>query len=111
VPTSGSGKTDRAALVAVAEQLIARRAQEPAPAAVYSDELERELAGIWTEVLGVPVIERERPVLQYGAHSLNIFAALGQVQQRFGVAVQLVEFFRAPTVATLATLVRQAAAR
>jgi hypothetical protein len=36
---------------------------------------------------------------------------LGQVQQRYGVAVQLVEFFRSPTVATLATLVRQDAAR
>jgi amino acid adenylation domain-containing protein len=107
VPTSPSGKTDRAALVALAEALIAQPAEEPAPAAEYADELERELAEIWAEVLAVPVIERDRPVLQYGAHSLNIFAVLGQVQQRYGVTVQLVEFFRSPTVATLATLVRQ----
>ncbi|KFZ81434.1 amino acid adenylation protein [Amycolatopsis sp. MJM2582] len=107
VPTSRSGKTDRAALVALAEQVSARRAESPAPAAEYADDLERELAAIWAEVLGVPQVERDRPVLEYGAHSLNIFTVVGQVQERYGVAVQLVEFFRSPTVATLATLVRQ----
>ncbi|HEY1574713.1 MAG TPA: amino acid adenylation domain-containing protein [Pseudonocardiaceae bacterium] len=110
VPTSGSGKTDRVALLAVAEQVVAERAEDTAPAAEYADDLERELAEIWAEVLSVPVVERDRPVLQYGAHSLNIFTVLGQVQERYGVAVQLVEFFRAPTVATLAGLVRKAAA-
>jgi acyl carrier protein len=110
VPTSGSGKTDRVALLAVAEQVVAERAEDTAPTAEYADDLERELAEIWAEVLSVPVVERDRPVLQYGAHSLNIFTVLGQVQERYGVAVQLVEFFRAPTVATLAGLVRKAAA-
>lgn len=110
VPTSGSGKTDRAALLALAERVVAERAEDTVPAAEYADDLERELAGIWAEVLSVPVVERDRPVLQYGAHSLNIFTVLGQVQERYGVAVQLVEFFRAPTVATLAGLVRKAAA-
>ncbi|MFC3454868.1 non-ribosomal peptide synthetase [Amycolatopsis speibonae] len=107
VPTSRSGKTDRAALVTLAERLSAQRAATPAPAAEYADDLERELAGIWAEVLGVPQVERDRPVLEYGAHSLNIFTVVGQVQERYGVAVQLVEFFRSPTVATLAALVRQ----
>ncbi|RSN24767.1 non-ribosomal peptide synthetase [Amycolatopsis sp. WAC 01416] len=107
VPTSRSGKTDRAALVVLAERLSAQRAATPAPTAEYADDLERELAGIWAEVLGVPQVERDRPVLEYGAHSLNIFTVVGQVQERYGVAVQLVEFFRSPTVATLAALVRQ----
>jgi len=107
VPTSRSGKTDRAALVALAELRRAEQAAVPAPAAEYADDLERELAAIWAEVLDVPVVERGRPVLEYGAHSLNILAVMGQVQERYGVAVQLVEFFRSPTVATLAQLVRQ----
>ena len=107
IPTSRSGKTDRATLVALAERLSAQRAASPAPVAEYADDLERELAGIWAEVLGVPLVERDRPVLEYGAHSLNIFTVMGQVQERYGVAVQLVEFFRSPTVATLAAQVRQ----
>lgn len=109
VPTTSSGKTDRAALLALAAE--AAEAVVEAPAVEYADELERDLAAIWAEVLGVPAVERDKPVLQYGAHSLNIFTALGQVQERFGVSVQLVDFFRSPTVATLAGLVRQETAR
>jgi acyl-coenzyme A synthetase/AMP-(fatty) acid ligase/acyl carrier protein len=110
VPTSASGKTDRTALVALAAGLQEHPA-EPAPAAEYADELERELAEIWAGVLGVAVVERDRPVLEYGAHSLNIFTVVGLVQERYGITVQLVEFFRAPTVANLAGLVRQDGAR
>jgi len=109
VPTSGTGKTDRKALLALAEQSIDRQAGESAPVAEYADDLERELAGIWAELLGVPTVERDRPVLSYGAHSLNIFTALNTVQERFGVAVQVVDFFRSPTVANLAALVREGA--
>jgi amino acid adenylation domain-containing protein len=106
VPTSGTGKTDRTALVAMAEKLIAERAEEPGAEVVYADDLERELAGIWSEVLDATGIEPDRPVLAYGAHSLSILAALGQVRERYGVAVPLAEFFKSPTVANLATLLR-----
>jgi len=107
VPTTGSGKTDRDALVAQAQQLLALQGADAAGhGADYADDLERELAGIWAELLGVDGIGRDRPVLEYGAHSLNIFTALAQVEQRFGVTPPLMDFFRSPTVATLAELVR-----
>ncbi len=72
----------------------------------YHDELERELAGIWAGVLNVEGIVRDRPVLEYGAHSLNIFTVLAEVQERYGVPVPMIDFFGSPTVATLADLVR-----
>jgi acyl carrier protein len=103
IPTTASGKTDRDALV--------RLADEPVPdpvASDYADQLERELAEIWGEILGVDGIPREDAVLQHGAHSLNIFTALAQVQERYGVAVPMADFFRSPTIATLARLVRGA---
>jgi acyl carrier protein len=108
VPTTAAGKTDRRALTTLADRLVADQRTDAlagAPAG-YADEVERAIAEIWSTVLTVPVVERDRPVTEYGAHSLNIFAALGQVQQHFGVAVQPVDFFRSPTVATLAALVR-----
>lgn len=108
VPTSAMGKTDRTALAAVAEQRIAaeQRPTDGAQPAGHADELERRLAAIWAGVLGVPEVLRDVPVLRYGAHSLTIFTALAQVQQECGVAVPLVDFFRTPTVAALARLVR-----
>ena len=106
VPTTGSGKTDRDALLEQAEQLLTEAAAVPVGPVEYADDIERELAAIWGEVLGVDGILRDRPVLAYGAHSLNIFTALAQVEQRFGVTPPVVGFFRLPTIANLAELVR-----
>jgi amino acid adenylation domain-containing protein len=110
VPTSTAGKTDRGALLRLAGERIAeRRGEEVAAPARYDSPLEEELAGIWAEVLKVDAVERDRPVLEYGAHSLSIFTALAQVQAKYGVTLQVVDFFRSPTVATLAEMVRAAA--
>jgi acyl-coenzyme A synthetase/AMP-(fatty) acid ligase len=107
VPTSATGKTDRGALLAQADDLLARTAVETAAApADYADDLERELADIWGTLLGVEGIPSHRSVLEFGAHSLNVFTALAQVQQRYGVMPPMVDFFRSPTIATLAGLVR-----
>ncbi|GAA0706621.1 non-ribosomal peptide synthetase [Dactylosporangium roseum] len=107
VPTTGTGKTDRDALLAQADDLLAASAAASAAAPTeYADDLERELAGIWDELLGVDGIPPDRPVLEFGAHSLNVFTALAQVQQRYGVMPPMVEFFRSPTITTLAGLIR-----
>jgi acyl carrier protein len=107
MPTTATGKTDRDALVRLADQLVAeRRSAQDTEAEDYADELERELAAVWTVVLGVTGIPRSEPVFEHGAHSLNIFTALAQIEDRFGVAVPMVDFFRSPTIAALAGLVR-----
>jgi amino acid adenylation domain-containing protein len=107
IPITPTGKTDRNALRRHAEDQIAARNEEAgAVEVVYADELEAELAGLWSQLLGVEGILRDRPVLDYGAHSLLVLAALAQVEQRYGVAAPIIDFFRTPTVATLADLVR-----
>jgi len=106
VPVSGTGKTDRAALTALADDLVSQRAAEPAPRVDYLDEIERGLAAIWAEILGVEGIVRDRSLLEYGAHSLNMFTAFAKIDERYGVSVPMLPFFRSPTIATLADLVR-----
>ncbi len=107
VPTSSTGKTDRTAVVRLADELIeARNAAASSTEIYYADDLERDLATLWSGLLGVEGIVRDRPVLDYGAHSLTIFTALAQVEVRYGVVPPIVDFFRSPTVATLADLVR-----
>jgi amino acid adenylation domain-containing protein len=105
MPTTATGKTDVDALTALAGELVDKR-RGVTTQAEYADDLERELAEIWAAVLEVPTVTRDRPVMAYGAHSLNIFTALAQVQERYGVAVPVAGFFESPTVATLADLVR-----
>jgi amino acid adenylation domain-containing protein len=109
IPTTASGKTDRDALTRLADELLAEQTTEVAIAAAeYVDDLERELAVLWSKALGVDAIPRERPVLEYGAHSLNIFTVLAEVQERYGQPVPMSEFFGSPTIASLAELVRGA---
>ncbi|GIE90982.1 non-ribosomal peptide synthetase [Actinoplanes regularis] len=107
VPTTPTGKTDRDELVRRAEALLLeRQAEESADDIAYADDLERDLAALWAGVLGVEGIQPDRPLVEYGAHSLNIFTTLAETQERYGVPVPLVDFFASPTVRTLAALVR-----
>jgi len=106
VPTTPTGKTDRDALLRLADELLVDQQSADTGEVTYADELERDLAGLWGRVLDVEGIQPDRPLIEYGAHSLNIFTTLAEVQEHYGVAVPLVDFFATPTVATLAELIR-----
>jgi amino acid adenylation domain-containing protein len=107
IPTSRTGKTDRNSLVELADQLIADDQGQPyAVRAHYADELERELADIWAAVLATNGIGRDQSLLDHGAHSLNIITAFTQIRERYGAIVPVPDFFRSPTIAMLAELVR-----
>lgn len=111
IPTMGSGKTDRVALGRIVDELLTTQRQDEVPAVVeYASELERELAAVWSDVLKVDGILRDRPVLEYGAHSLNIFTTFVQIQQTYGITLTMGEFFASPTIATLAAMVSSAQA-
>ncbi|MFI5844842.1 amino acid adenylation domain-containing protein [Catenuloplanes sp. NPDC051500] len=108
VPTTPTGKTDRDALLRLADELLTAQQSAETTDAAYTDELERELAELWGGVLDVQGIRPDRSLIEYGAHSLNIFTTLAEVQERYEVPVPLIDFFSAPTVANLAALVRAA---
>jgi len=111
VPATPTGKTDRAALLRTLDGLLAdQQRQGPAAPVAYADDLERELAETWSRVLGVDGIHADRSLLEYGAHSLNIFTTLAEIQQAHGVGVALAEFFSSPTITTMASLLRAAKA-
>ncbi|MCX4390114.1 amino acid adenylation domain-containing protein [Micromonospora peucetia] len=106
IPMSRTGKTDRDALAALADRLIAEKKTNAATTTVeYASDLERGLAAIWSSILGIDGIVRDRSLIKYGAHSLNIFTAFGEIQEEYGATVPVAEFFRSPTIATLAELV------
>ncbi|MCP2243441.1 non-ribosomal peptide synthetase [Lentzea aerocolonigenes] len=110
VPYTSNGKVDRTALLRGAEDAIAAELVAAAgQVCEYLDDVERELAEMWSELLEQPNVERERSLLEYGAHSLQVFTALARVRQRYGVTVPVKKFFRGPTVAALAETVRHAA--
>jgi acyl carrier protein len=94
LPLTANGKVDRRALPAVEdvrEETEIVSAQTP---------VEEMLAGIWSEVLGVPVGVAD-DFFELGGHSLLATQVMSRVREAFGVEVGLRELFERPTVKEL----------
>jgi thioesterase domain-containing protein/acyl carrier protein len=71
------------------------------------DELEKELTRIWEQVLGIQPIGRTDNFFDLGGHSLLAVQLFGQIERTFNRALPLSTLFQAPTIAHLATILRQ----
>ncbi|HET9578647.1 MAG TPA: amino acid adenylation domain-containing protein [Usitatibacter sp.] len=104
MPLLPNGKVDRAALphpdVAVAA---------PGEAGMPQNEMERIVAGVWCEVLGVSAVDRRQNFFEAGGHSLKMTRVHALLSRRLGRELPLVDLFRNPTVASLAAYLSPAA--
>ncbi|MGC3975795.1 MAG: phosphopantetheine-binding protein [Nitrospira sp.] len=90
-----------------------RATRAGAPLAVIPegpDELERQLEGLWRQVLGLEQVGLDQDFFQAGGESLAALQILNRVQELYRLEVSLREFFSAPTVAGLASTIRAARA-
>ncbi|MCI0651557.1 MAG: LLM class flavin-dependent oxidoreductase [Planctomycetes bacterium] len=99
MPRTPNGKIDRRALPAPSalESPAARAAPEP-PAS----EIERTLAGIWQEVLGLAEVGVRDNFFDLGGHSLLTIRVQGRIEERLGRRLPITDLFRFPTVRSLA---------
>ncbi len=79
------------------------------PYAPPQSELEREIAGIWREILGVDPIGLYDNFFELGGNSLAGLRVVGRLKERLQAGVSEVSLYEAPTVATLARLLGAAA--
>jgi arthrofactin-type cyclic lipopeptide synthetase C len=103
LPLTPNGKLDRRAL------------PEPEPAAAPADEeprteLERAIAAVWTQVLGVPAIGVRTSFFDLGGNSLLVVRAARLLESALGRSVRVMDFFEHVTVADLAHHLSGAAA-
>jgi amino acid adenylation domain-containing protein len=96
LPTTTSGKLDRRALPAPAAPDASGAYAEP------SGPVERVLAAMSGELLGVARVGRHDGFFALGGHSLLATQLLARVEDAFGVRVPLLTLFDRPTVASLA---------
>jgi pyochelin synthetase len=115
LPLTGNGKVDRAALHG---WLPWEHATPPAARSNDPvDALERQLADLWTELLGVEQVGRHDDFFALGGDSLLVARLVGQVRERIpdvvGLEWEVVlrHMLRQPTVAALATYLRGVTAR
>jgi amino acid adenylation domain-containing protein len=98
LPLNPNGKVDYANLPALDQSAKARAVPFHAPRAG----LERELADILAQVLGVERIGRRQNFFDLGGHSLLAAQAAARIREGLRVALDLRVFLEAPTVEALA---------
>ncbi|HEX2223007.1 MAG TPA: condensation domain-containing protein, partial [Thermoanaerobaculia bacterium] len=103
LPLTANGKVDRRALVSLAEEHGSGREQGAAVAP--RTQAEEILAGIWSEVLGIPALGVLDDFFELGGHSLLATQVMSRIRQAFGVDLPLRQLFQSPTVAGLAARV------
>jgi amino acid adenylation domain-containing protein len=97
LPLTGNGKLDRGALPAPDGAAFARRAPEP-PRTMG----EQVLASIWTEVLGVPRVDRRAHFFDLGGHSMLAVRMVALVREALNPAATVEDVFAYPTLYELA---------
>ncbi len=103
LPLTASGKLDRRALPAPEAPEAALAGQFVAP----RNELERTVAAIWQEVLGVERVGTRDNFFDLGGHSLLLVSLRDRLRQRLGRDFTLVDLFRHPTVAAFVDALAQ----
>jgi amino acid adenylation domain-containing protein len=96
LPLTTNGKLDRRALPAPAEKRVTREPTLP------RTELERELAEVWQELLGIAVVGVEDDFFEMGGHSLLAAQLAARVRARLGCDCSVRDVFEEPTIAGLA---------
>jgi amino acid adenylation domain-containing protein len=102
LPTTPAGKIDRRALPPP------RRVASGAQGLPARDAVERTLADIWSEVLGLDTCGIDQNFFDLGGHSLKATQVVSRIAARLGVDLPLRTIFSQPTIAELADVVRVA---
>jgi acyl carrier protein len=102
MPLTANGKLDRRALPAPEGEAFGRREYEEPQRG-----LERALAQIWSELLGVDRVGRQDHFFELGGHSLLATQVIARLRKAFDVQLAVHALFTTPTVAGLAEAVAE----
>jgi len=106
LPLTSNGKVDRRALPAPEDAGRAAQASYVAP----RTELERRIAAIWSEVLGVAQVGVHDKFFDLGGHSLLLLQVVSRVNEEMGQELPRAALFEHPTVAALAAVLEATSA-
>jgi acyl carrier protein len=101
IPLTANGKIDRKALPEPDYDAIAEE-DHVAP----RDEIERELALIWQELLNLPKVGITDDFFESGGDSLKAATLVSRIHERLGVRIRLTEVFKSSTIEALAGALR-----
>ncbi len=71
--------------------------------------VEQTLASIWSEILGVSIVDRKADFFDLGGHSLLAMRSIDRIYNQFGSSISMVEFFANPCLYQQAALLERQA--
>jgi amino acid adenylation domain-containing protein len=98
MPLTPNGKTDRKALATSVLDTIV----EPGVMGAARTELERVIANLWQDALGLDCIAVKVNLFDLGANSLSVAEVATSLRQRLKREIPLTDFFAYPTISALA---------
>jgi amino acid adenylation domain-containing protein len=101
LPLNRNGKLDTAAL----PDPLDLRTVDP-DAIALTDDLERTISGIWSEILGCSAVGVEENFFDLGGHSLLLIQVQARLKASVSPQVEIIDLFRYPTVRALARALR-----
>ena len=101
MPRTAAGKLDRSALPAPQ----ASRPMLDTPLVAARTRLEKDVASLWIEVLGISPVGTHDNFFELGGTSLKAAQVLARIQRAFELDVSMQSFFESPTVSGLALTV------
>jgi amino acid adenylation domain-containing protein len=107
VSTTGLARSGRATLADTAAPLTAYARPADREYVPPADEVERVLAAVWQEMIGVDRVSRTDDFFSLGGHSLLATRVIAHVKQRCGVDLSLRTFLEHPTLSGLAERVSE----
>lgn len=100
IPKGATGKIQR---IGLAERLTVSRSHSRPPGTA----LERRVAAVWSELLGIEDPGAADPFFFSGGDSIVAAQLIGRLQQAFGIELEMDRFFDRPTIEELAAMVER----
>jgi amino acid adenylation domain-containing protein len=104
LPQTPNGKVDRRALAALAPAIGTREEIEAEP----QNPVEKSVAEIWREVLGLTKVGLHENFFELGGHSLLAVRLFLEIERSFNRSLPLASIFKAPTIKELAAMISSA---
>ncbi|UII31864.1 amino acid adenylation domain-containing protein [Fulvivirga ulvae] len=97
IPLTATGKVNKKELPKPEKEVAGQEDDQPMSA------VELELAEMWVTVIDVDTkdINRSSDFFKLGGHSIKVLKLISQLQKKFGVTIELQEFFENPTIGAL----------
>ena len=90
----------------ISEKKHRKEKKQIANASEPSTELEKIIAGIWSDILKVEIKSINDNFFDLGGHSLSSIQLICQIQKKIGVSVPMKKFLDSPTIASLSEKIK-----